>query len=69
MWIITLETALHQEEKVKRSIPRGTKENFRCHPTNHGHILATFSHFISHFRGNFLPTLVLLLLLIKHNLL
>jgi hypothetical protein len=69
MRIITLETALHQEEKGKRSIPTGIKENFRCHPTNHGHILATFSHFISHSSGKFLHTLVVQLALIKHNLL
>jgi len=58
MWIITLETALHQEEKGERPILAGIKENLRWHFYKNGYFAATFSNFFplkwqnfTHFRG------------------
>jgi len=55
MWIITLETALHQEEKGKRSVPAGIKENLHWHFDKNGYFAATFSIFFPTQVENFYP--------------
>jgi len=42
IWIITLKTALHQEEKGEKPIYTGIKEDFRWHFDRNMYFFATF---------------------------